>query len=60
MLMWVTLTCIVQQVLEKPDKEWYTQVIDIFRWTSHWASYMSLDLHYDVIPWELNAQKVVY
>ena len=28
MLMWVTRTCIVQQVLEKPDKEWYTQVID--------------------------------
>ena len=35
MLMWVTLTCIVQQILEKPDKEWYTQVIDIFHWTSH-------------------------
>ena len=37
--------------------EQYTHVIDIFHLTSHCILYMSLDLQYDAIPWEPNAQK---
>lgn len=36
-----------------------SQVVDIFLWTSHWFSYMSLDLQYNELPLEPNAQKWV-